>query len=257
MDKVDSLENMGCFCFTEVGYGNNAVEMETTARYDSLTKQFTIDSPTPLSHKYWITNGAKHSNYAVVFAQTIVDGKNEGVNVFIVRIRNERMEPCPGVEIEDMGFKIGLNGVDNARLAFNNVKIPRENMLNRLNDVDENGVFKSDIKKRAQRFFKATDRLLSGRLCIAAMSLSGTKINLYHAIKYSQRRLAVGPTGLSDTPIFNYQLQQNALLPLVARTFVITCGYNYGKQIFCNPSGKEHEFIALICAIKCLAGWNT
>ena len=35
MKKVDSLTNMGCFCFTELGYGNNAIEMETTAIYDN------------------------------------------------------------------------------------------------------------------------------------------------------------------------------------------------------------------------------
>jgi acyl-CoA oxidase len=50
--------------------------METTATYDQKTKQFTINSPTTLSQKYWITNGAVHANMAVVFAQTIVKGKN-------------------------------------------------------------------------------------------------------------------------------------------------------------------------------------
>jgi acyl-CoA oxidase len=49
MKKVDSLEHMGCFCFTEVGYGNNAVEMETTATYDHSKKEFIINSPTALS----------------------------------------------------------------------------------------------------------------------------------------------------------------------------------------------------------------
>ena len=88
-EKVDSLAHMGCFCFTELGYGNNAVEMETTATYDEKTQEFIIHSPTTLSHKYWITNGACHSNYAIVFAQTIVKGKNEGVNSFIVRIRDD------------------------------------------------------------------------------------------------------------------------------------------------------------------------
>ena len=34
MKKVDTIENMGCFCFTELGYGNNAPKMETTATYD-------------------------------------------------------------------------------------------------------------------------------------------------------------------------------------------------------------------------------
>jgi acyl-CoA oxidase len=67
-DKIDSFEIVGCFCLTELGYGNNAVKMETTATYDDATKEFVVDTPTVLSQKYWITNGFKHSNYAVVMA---------------------------------------------------------------------------------------------------------------------------------------------------------------------------------------------
>lgn len=137
LKKVDDLTNMGCFCFTELGYGNNAPQMETTATYDDKTKTFEIHSPTVLSQKYWITNGACHANYAIVFAQTIVKGKNEGVNPFIVRVRDDKMKPSQGVTIEDMGFKLGMNGIDNAKLTFNHVKIPRENMLNKINDVTE------------------------------------------------------------------------------------------------------------------------
>jgi acyl-CoA oxidase len=53
------------------------------------------------------------------------------------------MKPMPGVFIEDMGIKIGLNGVDNARLIFSNIKIKREQMLNKLNDVKPDGEFVS------------------------------------------------------------------------------------------------------------------
>lgn len=75
----------------------------------------------------------------MVFAQTIVKGKNEGVNAFIVQIRDENMKPMPGVVIEDMGVKLGLNGIDNGRLIFTNVVIPREAMLNKYNDVTADG----------------------------------------------------------------------------------------------------------------------
>jgi acyl-CoA oxidase len=92
-----------------------------------------------MSQKFWITNGACHANYAVVFAQTIVKGKNEGVNAFIVQIREKDMTPSAGVTIEDMGVKLGLNGIDNGRLVFSNVVIPRVNMLNKYNDVTEDG----------------------------------------------------------------------------------------------------------------------
>jgi acyl-CoA oxidase len=188
-----------------------------------------------ISQKFWITNGACHANYAIVFAQAIVNGKKEGVHAFIVPIRGKDMKPLPGVTIEDMGFKMGLNGVDNAKLVFNNVRIPRINMLNRLADVTEKGEFVCDIPKRSNRFFKVADRLLSGRICIASMAIAGTKSVLWHTIKYSQQRLAVGESGESDTPIMAYQLQQNAILPYLARTIVYNFGLNKAKDIFANP----------------------
>ena len=103
-----------------------------------------------------------------------------------------------------MGIKIGLNGVDNARLTFDNVKIKREQMLNKLNDVDEFGKFHSNQPKLGQRFFKVADRLLSGRLCISSMNMAAAKKCLYETIRYSQQRLAVGPDGNSNTPIMSY-----------------------------------------------------
>jgi acyl-CoA oxidase len=50
--------------------------METTVTYDDKKQEFIVNSPTTLSQKYWITNGAVHANYALVFGQTIVKGKN-------------------------------------------------------------------------------------------------------------------------------------------------------------------------------------
>ena len=98
MKLVDDLKVIGCFCFTELGYGNNAMEMETTAHYDASTQEFIINSPTPLSQKYWITNGACHANYAIVFAQTYTKGKYEGINCFVVPLRDENGKVLKGVD---------------------------------------------------------------------------------------------------------------------------------------------------------------
>lgn len=87
--KIDDLSIVGCFCLTELGYGNNAVKMETTIEYDEKSKEFVVNTPTTKSQKYWITNSVNHANYALVFGQTIVKGKNEGVNAFLVRIRDD------------------------------------------------------------------------------------------------------------------------------------------------------------------------
>ena len=58
------------------------------------------------------------------------------------------MNILPNVLVEDMGHKMGLNGVDNAKLTFNNVRIPRENLLNKYSDVTEEGKFVSEIGKK-------------------------------------------------------------------------------------------------------------
>lgn len=101
-----------------------------------------------------------------------------------------------------MGYKIGLNGVDNAALKFYNVRIPRVNMMNRYSDVNEKGEFTSDVKGIQQRFFKVTERLLSGRLCIASMTLGALKSLTYITMIYSKQRKGVSKNGLSETPIF-------------------------------------------------------
>ena len=69
--------------------GNNAVEMQTTATFDARTDEFIVHSPTVLSQKYWITNGAIHAKWAVVFCQLLIGGTNQGVHGLLVRIREE------------------------------------------------------------------------------------------------------------------------------------------------------------------------
>lgn len=166
--------------------------METTVTYDNKTKEFIVNSPTPLSQKYWITNSVLHATHTLVFGQTIVNGKNEGVNAFVVQIRESeqkgnglRGNTKKGVEIVDMGWRFGLNGVDNGALKFNNVRIPRENMMNKYADISETGEYTSPVKSIPGRFFKVTERLLSGRLCIASMGMGATRACLYIALKYS------------------------------------------------------------------------
>eukprot|EP00759_Apiculatamorpha_spiralis_P033906 PhF_6_TR35027/c0_g1_i2/m.51033/K00232/E1.3.3.6, ACOX1, ACOX3; acyl-CoA oxidase len=159
VEGIDKFTHVGCFALTELGYGNNAVEMETTATYDEATDEFIVHTPSTKAQKYWITNGAVHAHYAVVFAQLRIKDEEHGVHGFLVPLRDpSTMSPLPGVQIQDMGHKIGVNGIDNGKLFFNNVRIPRHNMLMRDSKVEKGGAFTSTIPKRRDRFLKLADQ---------------------------------------------------------------------------------------------------
>ncbi len=94
----------GCFGLTELGFGNNAVEMQTTAVYDPASQEFIIHTPGSLAQKYWITNGAVHAHWCAVFAQLTVQGVDQGIHVFLVRIRCDGA--ARGVASSDAGLRV-------------------------------------------------------------------------------------------------------------------------------------------------------
>ncbi|MEU7372701.1 acyl-CoA dehydrogenase [Streptomyces albidoflavus] len=212
---------MGCFAMTETGHGSNVQALGTVARYDARSQEFVLTTPGEQARKDYIGNAARHGEVAVVFAQLEVDGTSEGVHAFVVPIRSGG-EPAPGVRIEDDGRKMGLNGVDNGRLHFDGVRIPREALLNRFADVTPEGVYESPIDNPNRRFFTMLGTLVQGRVSVGGAAVNAAKVALTIATRYATRRRQFEPApGEQEQLLLDYGLHQRRLLPLIARTYAL------------------------------------
>ena len=177
-----SLEIPGVFAMTETGHGSDVASIQTTATYDEATGEFVIHTPHRAAWKDYLGNAALHGKAAVVFAQLIVRGENHGVHALYVPIRDDKGF-LPGIGGEDDGYKGGLNGIDNGRLHFTNVRVPRTNLLDRYGSVDEDGNYSSPIESRGRRFFTILGTLVQGRVSLVGASAVASQLAITIGVK--------------------------------------------------------------------------
>jgi acyl-CoA oxidase len=219
---IMDLELPGCFAMTETGHGSDVQHLRTTATYDPDTREFVVHTPHESARKEYIGNAARDGRMAVVFAQLVTAGERRGVHAFLVPIRDGDGTPCPGVTISDCGPKAGLNGVDNGRLRFDHVRVPRTALLNRYGDVAEDGTYSSPIDSDGRRFFTMLGTLIRGRVSVAGSAGSATKRALAIAIRYAEvRRQFDRPGGDEEVVLLDYRAHQRKLLPALARTYAL------------------------------------
>ncbi len=254
---------MGCFAMTETGHGSNVQALGTVATYDVATQEFVITTHGEQARKDYIGNAAKHAQLAVVFAQLEVGGISEGVHAFVVPIR-DGATVLDGVGIEDDGRKMGLNGVDNGRIWFDGVRVPREALLNRFADVTPAGVYESSIDNANRRFFTMLGTLVQGRVCVGGAGINASKVALAIATKYAVRRRQF--EAASDTEeqlLLDYGMHQRRLLPLVARTYALHFAQDVVRSqlhdVFSGIRDDEHtrrELEARAAGTKALGTWH-
>ena len=258
LKDIGSLDLPGSFAMTETNHGSNVRDIETRATYSHESQSFTIHTPNQQARKDYIGNAALHGQMATVFAKLLIDGKDYGVNAFLVPLRDKNGKTLKGVSIEDCGEKMGLNGVDNGRIKFDNVSIPKENMLDKYASVDKDGKFQSPISSDSRRFFTMLSTLVGGRIGIPRSGLSASKSGLTIAIKYGDQRRQFGPESGKEVPILNYRTHQRRLMPLLANAYASHFALQYLTQRFLDRTDVDiREIEALAAGLKSFCTWNT
>ena len=222
-----TLDLLGCFAMTETGHGSDVQNLETTATYDPDTEEFVIHSPTPTSRKDYLGGAAESATVAAVFAQLITRGENHGVHCIVVPIRDENGDDLPGVTTSDCDYKGGLPGVDNGRIMFDQVRVPRENLLNKFADVAPDGTYSSEIENSNRRFFTMLGTLVRGRVTVGGSAAQAARVALDIAVRYAlQRRQFKAPGEDREVPIMDYLVHQRRLLPYVAQSYALQFAQN-------------------------------
>ncbi|GAB9476034.1 Peroxisomal acyl-coenzyme a oxidase [Globisporangium polare] len=207
---------IGAYAQTELGHGSNVQGIETTAHFDKASQEFIINSPTLTSRKWWPGGLGKTANHAIVHARLFLEGKDVGVQAFLVQLRSlENHVPLPGIEVGDIGPKVGFQSVDNGYAAFHNVRIPRDQMMMRYAKVLPDGTF---IKPKSDKLVYLTMVQVRAYLIHSFGVMMGMAATI--TTRFSSARIQGRlPTGKGEFQVLDYQNQQYALFPFIAISY--------------------------------------
>jgi len=220
LEKSLKFEIVGAYAQTELGHGSDVRSLETTATFDRLANEFVIHTPTLTATKWWPGELGLNANHCICFAQLIIEGKNYGVHGFMVQIRDmETNEPLKGITIGDIGSKFGYNTKDNGFLRFDNVRIPRENILRRYVEVSREGTFH---RKGNEKIGYAI--MMQTRSAINISCWKGLSQALTIGVRYSIIRTQFADENGKERKILDYQLQQDKLITNLALVYAMHAG---------------------------------
>jgi acyl-CoA dehydrogenase family protein 9 len=235
LPRLASGEIIAAFCLTEPGSGSDAYSIKTKA-IDNKDGTYTLSG-----QKLWITNGGLAEFYSV-FCKTDheVDGKNvEKISCFIVE------KSMPGISFGEKENKMGIRASETRAVYFDNVKVPKENILGEL----------------GKGFKIAMNVLNSGRLSLGAGCVGGMKSIIKMATDHAANRKQF------DRPIAEFGLIQEKLTSMAMKTYAtesivyLTTGNMikgmhdyYMETAVCKIYGSESLWSVIDMAMQIAAG---
>ncbi|WP_410207610.1 acyl-CoA dehydrogenase family protein [Fusobacterium sp.] len=210
-------EKLGAFGLTEPNAGSDAGGTETTAE---LQGDYYILN----GGKIFITNADKADTY-VVFASTDLELGTRGISAFIVE------KGWEGFTFGDHYDKMGIRSSSTAELIFNNVKVPKENLLG----------------EEGQGFKIAMSTLDGGRIGIASQALGIAQGAYENALEYAKERVQFGKP-IAFQQIISFKLADMATKLRAARFLVYSSAeLKDNHEPFGMESAMAKQYASDIC----------
>lgn len=216
--KLASGEYLGAFCLTESNAGSDAASLKSRAVREG--EYYKINGS-----KIFITNGGEADVY-IVFASTDFSKGKKGISAFIVD------KQTPGFIVGKDEHKMGLNGSRTVSLTFEDMMVPKENLLGQ----EGNG------------FLIAMSNLDAGRIGIAAQSLGIAEGAFEHARSYSKVRQQFGKP-ISEQQGVGFKLAEMATNIEASRLLVYRAANLHAERRSCSKEASMAKLFASKTAV--------
>lgn len=222
--KAENWDIIGCYGQTELGHGSNVRGIETFAKYNPSTRDFTIHSPSLTAAKWWNGSLGRTANHAIIVAQLLLpdqDGKfkSYGPHQFIAQIRDmSTNKPLDGIVIGDIGTKVGYAGMDNGYMLFKNFRVPHSALLSKYTGVSIDGKY---IAPKNQAIVYGSMTYVRASIIMNSRMILARAVTI--AVRYLsiRRQFADRDLGGEELSVLDYPSVQIRILPLLATTYAL------------------------------------
>jgi len=235
---------IGCYAQTELGHGSNVRGLETIAEYDKETEEFVLNTPTLKSMKFWPGGLGKVCTHAAVYAQLLIDGKEYGVHVFMLQIRDENHRPMPGIELGDLGSKMGDEANDTGFMRLENVRIPRDFLFSRHQEVTKDGKYLKKGRNKNDKLHYATMMYTRGSMTkhageiLAQAATIATRYNCIRKQGFIDSDAKVSYLA-PEVTLMDYQIQNYRIMKQISISYAILISGSWLINRFKELTGES------------------
>ncbi len=197
-------EKIGALGITEPEAGSDVAGIRTTAIRDG--DDYVINGS-----KIFITNGAR-ADYIVLVTKTDPNAKHDGITLFVVDLKDDDGNPVPGFSVSRKLEKMGMHSSDTAELAFEDVRVPAENLLG----------------TEGKGFYHISWELQSERMVACAGAVAGAQRMFDRTLEYAKERQAFGrPIG--SFQVIRHKFAEMATKIEAAKQFTYATAWRYAN----------------------------